>query len=227
MLKEGVSLKIDMVSETEYIVSELIIESIPTQRFCIFDLEATGPNEEEDQIIQIGALIMNSRSGEIEKTYETLIKPSKPIPEVIERLTGITNEDVIEAPELTEVFSEFIDFCKGAVLVTQAGYEYDWPLLMNECKRNNLRMIPNKIIDTKALFTFLFPEVVEIISTNFLIKYFSIDDSDIRRHNALGDSFLIARIFNELMIELNNREIVDINIQNPLTIKRVQLQKLL
>lgn len=61
MLKEGVSLKIDMVSETEYIVSELIIENIPTQRFCIFDLEATGPNEEEDQIIQIGALILNSR----------------------------------------------------------------------------------------------------------------------------------------------------------------------
>lgn len=44
-------MKIDMVSETEYIVSGLIIERIQTQKFCVFDLEATGPNEEEDQII--------------------------------------------------------------------------------------------------------------------------------------------------------------------------------
>lgn len=220
-------MNIDMISKMEYIISGLITESLPTQKFCVFDLEATGPNEEEDQIVQIGALLINWRTGEIEKTFETLVKPSKPIPNEIERLIGITNEDIKDALKLPEIFSEFADFCKGAMLVTQAGYEYDWPMLLNECRRNNLQMVSNQIIDTKVLFTYLFPEITEIISTNFLIHYLNIDDSDIKRHNALGDSYLIARIFNELMKEIINRDINEINIQNPLTIKRAKLPKLL
>lgn len=220
-------MNIDMISKTVYVISGLITESLQTQKFCVFDLEATGPNEKEDQIIQIGALLINWRTGEIEKIFETMVKPSKPIPEAIERLIGITNEDIKDAPELPGIYSEFVDFCKGTVLVTQAGYEYDWPMLMNECRRSNLQMISNQIIDTKVLFTYLFPEITEIISTNFLINYLNIDDSDLKRHNALGDCYLIARIFNKLMKEIINRDINEINIQNPLTIKRVQLPKLL
>ncbi|MBD3919856.1 3'-5' exonuclease [Paenibacillus sp. PR3] len=220
-------MKIDMVSETEYIISEFMLENIRAQTYCVFDLEATGPNEEEDDVIQIGAVLLNGRSGEIEKTYETLVKPSKLIPKAIEGLTGISNEDVNEAPEFTEAFTEFSNFSEGAVLVTQAGYEFDWPLLMNECSRNHLRIISNKIMDTKVLFAYLFPEISEIISTNFLIKTLNIDDYDIKRHHALGDSVLIARIFMELMRVMSNREIDEITIQHPITIKRVQLQKLL
>ncbi|GAB2674209.1 PolC-type DNA polymerase III [Paenibacillus thermoaerophilus] len=220
-------MKIEPISDAEYAVSGVRIKNIRDQTFCVFDLEATGPNEAEDSIIQIGGILLNGRSKTIEKTFETLVKPSKSIPEVIERLTGIYNKEVEGATGLSEIYPEFVEFSKGSILVTQAGYEFDWPLLHNECKRNGLTMLPNTIMDTKALFTYLFPEVNEIISTNFLIKFFNIDDSDIIRHTALGDSVLIGRIFIELLKELEKRKIEEIHMDKPLIIKRVKLQKLL
>ncbi|HWO55036.1 MAG TPA: hypothetical protein VNM49_11635, partial [Paenibacillus cookii] len=102
----------------------------------------------------------------------------------------------------------------------------DWPLLYHECRRNGLNMLSNPILDTKALFSYLFPEIDEIISTDFLLSFFSIDASDLKRHTALDDSFLIKRIFDELLKELEQRNIDDIIIDQPITIKRVKLPKL-
>lgn len=82
-------MKIEPISDAEYAVSGVRIKNIRDQTFCVFDLEATGPDEAEDSIIQIGGILLNGRSKTIEKTFGTLVKPSKSIPEVIERLTGI------------------------------------------------------------------------------------------------------------------------------------------
>jgi DNA polymerase III subunit epsilon len=70
--------------------------------------------------------------------------------------------------------------------VTQAGYEFDLPLLPNECKRFNLPIMNICCLDTKALFTYLHPDIDCIISTDYLIKYYKIDDRDLKRHDALG-----------------------------------------
>lgn len=56
-------------------------------------------------------------------------------------------------------------------------------------------MLNNKTLDTKALFSYLHPEINEIIWTDFLINYYKINDTDISRHNALDDSIVISRIF--------------------------------
>lgn len=109
--------------------------------------------------------------------------------------------------------------------MTQAGYEYDIPLMIKECERNNLFMFEAKFIDTKALFTYLHPEVTEIISTNFLIEYYKIDDHDIKRHNALGDSILIGRIFKCLLDECVRRRIDNIRFED-IVVKKVKLQSL-
>ncbi|MFS0870390.1 PolC-type DNA polymerase III [Paenibacillus xylanilyticus] len=195
-------------------------------KFCIFDFEATGPNEQEDQITQIGAIILEGETGRVKSKFKKLVKPSKQIPEVIEELTGIKNIDVKQASDLAETFQDFIKFSEGTILVTQAGYEYDWPLLVNECKRHNIQMLENIILDTKVLFTFLYPETNEVISTNFLIDFYGINDSDIKRHDALGDSILISRIFYEILKDYEKRDIHEINIEEPLRIKKVQLKKL-
>ncbi|CAG7655820.1 PolC-type DNA polymerase III [Paenibacillus allorhizosphaerae] len=218
---------IHYISDTEYTVSGLHIENVLARRYCIFDFEATGPNQEEDHITQIGAKIIEPGGVESGRTFTTLVRSPKRIPEAIERLTGVTNHIMETAPTFSEVYREFADFTKGTVLVTQAGYEFDWPLLYLECQRNGLPPFTNPIIDTKALFTYLYPEVRDIVSTNFLIQWFDIDDKDIKRHDALGDSVLIGRIFVKLLEEVRRRQWNEIQFNEPLQVKRMKLTPLL
>jgi DNA polymerase-3 subunit epsilon len=119
-----------------------------------------------------------------------------------------------------------VEFTKDTILVTHAGYEFDMPLLRNECERNNLKFLNNVVLDTKALFTLLHPEVSEIIWTDYLIKYYEINDQDLKRHDALGDSILIGRIFRRLLQEFRYRETTDIDFTKPVIVKRFQTKPL-
>ncbi|MCR2806912.1 3'-5' exonuclease [Paenibacillus soyae] len=211
-------------SESEYVITDFILEELDKRQYCVFDFEATGPDPVKDSITQIGAVILG-QDGSIVTRYKTLVRPPKPIPEAIEKLTGISNHDVEKAPSFSEIIAGFLAFIKGCVLVTQAGYEYDLPLLTEECRRSHTPLDDLAVLDTKALFTYLHPEVSAIVSTNFLIQHYVIPDADIQRHDALGDSILIARIFNKIIEECSDRGIRDIRFDS-LKVKKVQLPPL-
>lgn len=76
------------------------------------DIETTGLNQNEDAIIEIGAVKFNDRR--VEGTWSTLVNPRKPIPSFITQLTGITNAMVHNAPVLTDVVGELITFVGNA-----------------------------------------------------------------------------------------------------------------
>lgn len=87
-------------------------------------------------------------------------------------------------------------------------------------------MITNTCLDTKALFSYLYPEVEDIIWTDYLIKYYDIPDKDLRRHDALGDSILIARIFLRILEEFQARNLKDIEFIDEVLVKRFQIKPL-
>ncbi|MCM3625747.1 3'-5' exonuclease [Paenibacillus glycanilyticus] len=219
-------MKIINISDTEYSIEGLSVSHLLSKRYCAFDLEATGPNQDEEHITQMGAVIIENNQIVINKSFNSLVKSPKQIPQLIEKLTGIKNDEMKRAPVFSSVYQRFIEFINGCVLVTQAGYEFDYPLLNKECQRNNLLMFDNVALDTKVLFSFLHPEVQERITTNYLIDFYNINDSDIKRHDALGDSVLIARIFIKLLEELKVRNINEVIIDEPIIIKKVQLSPL-
>ncbi|MGG4345800.1 3'-5' exonuclease [Paenibacillus lautus] len=134
-------MELRFLSDLEYGVSGLAVSDILKQRYCVFDFEATGINHDTEHIIQIGAVIIENGRILETSTFTSYVRPVKPIPEAIERLTGIYNAYVERAPRFNEVYSGFIEFIKDSVLVTHAGYEFDMPLLRNECKRFNLPMM--------------------------------------------------------------------------------------
>jgi len=90
-------MKIVHLSDSEYVIKDFTLKNITSRKFCVFDLEATGPDQLNDYTTQIGAVILGS-DGSIIATYKTLVRPLKPIPAQIERLTGILNKDVEAAP---------------------------------------------------------------------------------------------------------------------------------
>ncbi|TMV50323.1 3'-5' exonuclease [Paenibacillus mesophilus] len=212
-------MQISYLSKDEYRVSDVQLSNLHDHKFCVFDFEGTGIHFETECITQIGAVLVEDSSIHTTCAFNSLVRSPKPIPPAIEELTGITNQDMWNTPTFPEVYENFILFTRDTVLVTQAGYEYDVPLLEKYCREHQLPMLPNPILDTKALFTYLHPDIPDVISTDFLIRYYAIDIGDVKRHDALGDCTIIGKIFIEIMEEYKERAIKDLQINN-LHVKR-------
>ena len=67
----------------------------------IFDLETTGLDLVKDRVIQISYIKVFPDGKEERGDY--LINPEKPIPDVVEQLTGITNDDVKDKPTFKQL----------------------------------------------------------------------------------------------------------------------------
>lgn len=104
--------------------------------------------------------------------------------------------------------------------ITQAGYEFDYPLLVYECGRHRVEFPKVCMLDTKALFAFLHPDRDEVFNTDFLTRYYKIDPMGLRRHDALGDALLIAKIFCAELAELSARGLTEIVVEEPLPITK-------
>jgi DNA polymerase III epsilon subunit-like protein len=145
---------------------------------------------------------MYYKKGEsLDSSFSSLVHAFKPIPEAVAKLTGISNEDMIQAPSFAEAYHTFLEFIGDKVLVTQAGYEYDLPILKRHCDMYGQSMLTNPVLDTKAMFTYIHPEISVVISTDFLIRYYDLDTEGIHRHDALADCDVIARIFEHVLNE--------------------------
>jgi len=77
-------------------------------RFIILDFETTGFDPSASDIIEIGAVRVEGL--EDRGRYSTFVRPDEPIPPFIRSLTGITDEDVANAPKLRDVVPELLEF---------------------------------------------------------------------------------------------------------------------
>jgi DNA polymerase-3 subunit epsilon len=217
-------MKITDKGQLAYTWQDFHLDDIHEYNYWVFDLEGTGPDFSNDRITQFGGIAID-RLGINENTvFVQLVNPKKAIPASIEKLCGITNEMVTEAPDFTQVFNSFLQKATDRIWVTQAGYEYDIHLLLAECRRHNIEFPDTMVIDTKALFTFLHPEIHEVFDTNYLVNYYRIDTTGFKRHNALGDVNIIARILLSELNELKSQNIDSIHVNHPITILKWSIQ---
>jgi hypothetical protein len=77
--------------------------------FIVLDLETTGASPTTGcAITEIGAIAI--RGGEILEEFSSFVNPQVALPEYIVNLTGITDEMLMDAPLINEVFPDFIEF---------------------------------------------------------------------------------------------------------------------
>ena len=88
---------------------------IMLKSYIAFDVETTGLNPLENEIIEIGALKV--RDGKVAERFMEFIRPTVSISPAITSLTGITNEMVSDARPRCQVVSDFLDFCEEDVLI--------------------------------------------------------------------------------------------------------------
>lgn len=95
--------------------------------FVAFDFETTGLNANTDDIIQAGAV--RYVNGVEVDSFNVLAKPYKDIDPRITDITGISNEDVKNAPSPEAVIHQLIDFIDSSPIVAHNA-PFDLKFLM-------------------------------------------------------------------------------------------------
>jgi ATP-dependent DNA helicase DinG len=92
------------------------------QDVIVLDTETTGLSFKDCELIQIAAARIDGR--EVVDRFETFVHPGRPIPRQIQRLTGIRDLDVINAPEPREAVAALAEFVGGMpVLAHNASFD--------------------------------------------------------------------------------------------------------
>ncbi|MGM0395525.1 MAG: PolC-type DNA polymerase III [Bacillota bacterium] len=175
--------------------------------FVVFDLETTGLSPKNNKITEIGAVkILN---GEIVDSFSQLINPEIPIPELIIKLTGITDEMVSEKPIIDDVLPQFREFIGDSVLVAHnASFDMGF---IREAFRNIGIRLENPVMDTLELSRAMFPGM-KSHKLNLVAKHLKVELKN--HHRAVDDAVATANILLrilELLEERNLETLADIN----------------
>jgi DNA polymerase III subunit epsilon len=122
--------------------------------FVALDLETTGARAGISKITEIGAVRIEG-FREV-KHFTTLVNPLRPIPPMITRITGITQDMVADAPRIEDVIPELLEFIQGAVIVAHNA-SFDVGFLNYELRRLHGRKLGDGAIDTLPLARALAP----------------------------------------------------------------------
>lgn len=116
------------------------------------DLESTGLDPRADRIVEI-SLARIEPGGDVE-SLNTLVFPGLPMPPGAERIHGISDADVAEAPTFADVAAKVARLLRGADLAGYNLLRFDLPLLSAELNRAGLSLEREgrRIVDACAVF---------------------------------------------------------------------------
>lgn len=136
-------------SKGEYF--SILINEYKNNNIIIFDVESTGINVIEDEIIQIAAVKINS-DGEVIETFEKFLTPDKSVGESV-YIHGFSDDFLMKnGQDKSTVLKGFIDFVKDSVVIGH-NVKFDIDILTSELLRNNIkRNFTNYFYDTLDIY---------------------------------------------------------------------------
>ncbi|MAT41122.1 MAG: DNA polymerase III subunit epsilon [Anaerolineaceae bacterium] len=149
-----------------------------------FDLETTGLDPRKDAIIEIGAVRFNG--NRVEAEFQTLINPNRNIPQEITQLTGINNEMVRNAPPISAVLQNLVDFV-GDCPVIGHNVQFDLGFIQQAGVLHHVESI-----DTYELASVLMPRASRY-NLGALCQQLGVPVFN--AHRALDDAMLTQRLF--------------------------------
>ena len=116
--------------------------------FCVVDLETTGASPRDCGITEVGAVKV--RRGEVVGTFQTLVDPGCPVPTFIRLLTGISDDELADAPPISGVLPSLLEFVRGTVLVAHNA-RFDVSFLNHALTQHDHPPLDNQVLDTAGL----------------------------------------------------------------------------
>ena len=159
--------------------------------YIAFDVETTGLNPMENEIIEIGALKV--RDGKVADRFMEFIRPQSPISAAITDLTGITNEMVASARTRSQVIPDFLDFCGDDVLVGH-NVSFDYSFMKISASKDGLPF-EKMGIDTLKIAKKVHKDL-DSKSLGRLCAYYHIENKS--AHRAYHDALATAKLYQTL-----------------------------
>ncbi|MGO4107206.1 3'-5' exonuclease [Paenibacillus sp. YAF4_2] len=170
----------------------------------VFDLETTGfyPSN-GDEIISFGAVHMKGAELRESEQFYSLVNPKRRVPKQIIELTGITNEMVLDAPELMQVLHDFMEFLGRRLLLAHAA-GHDKQFLNAALWRTSKISLNHRVLDTMLVAKWLEPKRSSYALDDLLEDY-GIPITE--RHHALHDSIMTAKLWQKFLVQILDRNI--------------------
>lgn len=132
-------------------------------RIVAFDTETTGLNPfDGDRIIEFGAVELQiGADGAVEDVthHQMFVNPEMPIPRAASKISGITDDDVADAPVFPRVAKKVQSVLEGAILVAH-NLAFDLNFIRAELDRTGLHWPATAAeVDTLPLSQRLLPEL--------------------------------------------------------------------
>jgi DNA polymerase-3 subunit alpha (Gram-positive type) len=147
----------NMIDDQFWYVKNPKGQKLAEAKFVVFDLETTGLNPENDEIIEFGASIYHYQTGE-RKKIDILIKPETKLKAFTTELTHITDEMLANEPTIEEAFKEIYQIIDGAILVAHNA-NFDFNFLQSYAKKLGYPELTNTVIDTLTIARSFYPRL--------------------------------------------------------------------
>ncbi|MDU6313060.1 MAG: 3'-5' exonuclease [Clostridium perfringens] len=175
----------------------LLINEFEKENIIVFDVESTGVDVTEDEIIQIAAIKLNKK-GEVVDKFEKFLKNKKPVKDSY-YVHGFSDEMLQRIGEDKEkVLKEFVEYSKDSIIVGH-NVQYDINILCSELERSNLGKPKFKTFyDTLDIYRRFYPGNINYKLENLSKVY---DTKHKPSHDAMDDIIatgeLLVRAINE------------------------------
>jgi DNA polymerase III subunit epsilon len=166
------------------------------------DLETTGATAHVDRITEIGLIEVDR--GRPTGEWNSLVNPERPIPAVVESLTGITDAMVAHAPTFAELAEDLYQRLAGKTLVAHNA-RFDFGFLRNEFRRVGLKYAPD-VLCTVRLSRRLYPQERRHNLDSVIARH---GLSCPNRHRALSDARVLWDFTQRIYQDLDAADIRD------------------
>lgn len=167
--------------------------------YIAFDLETTGLNPGENEIIEIGALKV--RDGKVRERFMEFACPKKAISPRVTDITGITNEMVSHARLSEAVVKDFLNFCEDDILIGH-NVIFDYSFVKISAATQGMTFEKSGI-DTLKIARKVHKEM-ESKSLESLCKHYHIDNQ--AAHRAYHDALATAKLYQTLAHYFEEKE---------------------
>ena len=168
--------------------------------FVVFDIETTGFSPVKNRIIEIGAVKVCN--GEITEHFSSFVNPHTPIPFEIERLTGINDNMVANAPDIEDVLPAFLEFSKGCVLVAHNA-SFDMSFIVENMKNQGIEA-DLTYVDTVAISRAVLTDMAKHTLYSISKKLGIVLEN---HHRAVDDAEATAKIFEKFIVMLEEKDL--------------------
>lgn len=167
--------------------------------FSIIDVETTGLSARYNNIIEIG--IVKVSNLKITDSFHTMINPGRAIPYYISQFTGITDDDVYNAPFFEDAADDILNFISEDIIGGH-NFSFDKSFLKRELLYAGKGLLYNKDICTLKLARRMHPNL-RSRSLSSMCKYYKLHNEN--SHRALSDAKVTAQLLIRMIEDLRDK----------------------